>query len=70
MQFPIFEEVYSEQDPIESTIKLAVLHLNERYKCLSVDQFNADSLKSHSRLFCILHLALEAAVGEQKPNGK
>jgi hypothetical protein len=55
----------SEQHPIENTIRQAAFHLNECYKNLSVEQFSADALKNHSRLFCSLYVALEAAVDDK-----
>ena len=55
----------SDQDPLENTIRQAAFHLNECYKNLSVNQFDAGSLKNHSRLFSSLYVALEAAVNDK-----
>lgn len=53
---------FSDNDAVESTAKLAVMHLDQCYKALSRSSiFAADVLQEHSVKFGLLYVALERA---------
>ena len=53
---------FSDHDVVESTAKLAMMHLDQCYKALShSSMFAADVLQEHSVKFSLLYVALERA---------
>ena len=51
----------SEELPMEGTVQQAAYHLQACYSQLSRASFNHETLKQHSRKFCLLAVALEEA---------
>jgi hypothetical protein len=53
---------FADDDAVESTAKLAMMHLDQCYKALSrSSMFAADVLQEHSVKFSLLYVALERA---------
>lgn len=55
------QELLSDLDLVEATVKQCAAHLLACYNCLSAASFQPDLLADHSRRLCLLWVALEAA---------
>ena len=56
----------SDQSPTEHTAKMCAQHLLACYNCLSKAQFDHEVMKTNSRCFCLLYIALERTAANNK----
>jgi hypothetical protein len=59
------QKLLLDTDPEQHTAKIAMMHLDACYECLSSQSFTSSALKENSRKFSLLYVSLEAL----KPDG-
>jgi hypothetical protein len=62
----IAQELLSDLDPKESTVKQCAVHLLACYSCLSAASFDSEVIAERTRKLCLLWVALEAAAPEPR----